>query len=386
MHSEIERDLCTVLEFEMAIFLLALMFGVAFLYGATLRSSRLPLPSALVLGVIFATGVNFAILAPNLLISASNLDISGLLVGLAIVFAGWVPGAMAFIAGLVSLHYLGSSNVWVGSLGLGIAFGVGAIWRLFGSRLHISESWKDVGLGITVAMPSVLVLLLPFGQVRSALVGSGPAMLLAHVIGAVILGAVFRYEIRNVQDAEKLRHFAEVDPLTNLLNRRGAARARLKLPKDVGRGQALLYFDVDFFKTINDRYGHVAGDIALAAIAARIQAVVRDDVIFSRHGGDEFTVYLRDVDEATVEKVADRMLHCVNSAPIGLRDGPIRASISIGAFWTTSRDGFEDLLEQADVALLQAKALGRNQASLGWRTLDMPLQVSQWETAGKALH
>jgi two-component system cell cycle response regulator len=159
---------------------------------------------------------------------------------------------------------------------------------------------------------------------------------------------------------------ALTDPLTNLHNRRYFSthlESVMRRAADSGRPASLLMIDVDHFKQVNDNHGHAAGDAVLCEIAGIIARNVRGFDLTARYGGEEFAVVMPDttVDVATV--VADRLCERVAATKIVVRGvaGEIATSISIGiAQSLDSGDTPETLLKRADVALYEAKRLGRN--------------------------
>jgi diguanylate cyclase (GGDEF)-like protein/PAS domain S-box-containing protein len=168
---------------------------------------------------------------------------------------------------------------------------------------------------------------------------------------------------------EQLAHRAFYDPLTNLPNRalfidrlRHALR-RAQRRKDYQF--AVLFLDIDRFKTVNDSLGHMAGDRLLVMVARRLELSLRPGDSVARLGGDEFTVLLEDIrdsDDAT--RVADRIQREL-VAPFDINAHEIFSSASIGiAQSTTGYENPEDILRDADTAMYRAKAAGRARHAL----------------------
>lgn len=162
-----------------------------------------------------------------------------------------------------------------------------------------------------------------------------------------------------------LRHMATHDPLTNLLNRRAFSEIVSKKLGAAGHRKqpvAYLMLDVDHFKSINDTYGHGAGDQVLAKLAASMRSALREDDTLGRLGGEEFGVLLVGctVDQATV--VAERVRSVSAKTIVDLYDGRrVTATVSIGlAAAEISPMTIEPLSVAADKALYAAKAAGRN--------------------------
>jgi two-component system, cell cycle response regulator len=159
---------------------------------------------------------------------------------------------------------------------------------------------------------------------------------------------------------------ALTDELTGLYNRRYLFAHLDELMSRVngdGAGVALLMFDIDHFKRVNDSYGHAAGDDVLRQIAARAVDSVRSVDLVARLGGEEFAVVMPETGLAVAAVVADRLRLAVASKPfvVGDGDGRLAVTVSIGA--TTANTGCDDreqLLKRADHALYEAKSAGRN--------------------------
>ena len=164
-----------------------------------------------------------------------------------------------------------------------------------------------------------------------------------------------------------LHHLAHHDPLTQLPNRRQlSARLGAALSRAGTRAQlALLFVDVDNFKSINDTLGHSFGDRVLQHIAARLQAAIAGSGLLARLGGDEFTVLLEDVRSSDeVAACANRIVSTLQQ-PLTVDGRLLTTSASVGAsLYPDHAADAEGLLRAADVALFRAKELGRNRFAL----------------------
>jgi diguanylate cyclase (GGDEF)-like protein/PAS domain S-box-containing protein len=177
-----------------------------------------------------------------------------------------------------------------------------------------------------------------------------------------------RYLIAQMQDIterraaeERLVHQAMHDSLTNLPNRSlfndrvEVARRRLQRGGSLG----LLFLDVDYFKSVNDRFGHEVGDGLLVAVANRLRAVVRPSDTVSRLGGDEFALLCEGVEEDAAAHIAAR-IDAAFRDPIELDGQTVHATVSTGI--VIARDpgrGTDALLADADTAMYAAKQAGR---------------------------
>jgi diguanylate cyclase (GGDEF)-like protein len=164
------------------------------------------------------------------------------------------------------------------------------------------------------------------------------------------------------QKAE-LEKIALHDPLTGLPNRRlfGELTQAAVAAAQRDRGKlALLFIDIDRFKSVNDSLGHAAGDRLLTTIAERLRGAVRASDVVCRHSGDEFTVLLRNAEQwDEVAATADRLLREVE-APLSLNGRDVTVSSSIGiALYPDDAATHEELVRHADTAMYAAKNLGR---------------------------
>jgi diguanylate cyclase (GGDEF)-like protein len=155
--------------------------------------------------------------------------------------------------------------------------------------------------------------------------------------------------------------------LTNLANRRLLKDRFEQTNARAKRGEefALHYIDLDYFKPINDKFGHKAGDAVLLEVARRLQSVTRETDTVARIGGDEFVILQSDArGENTANFLANRLISAI-SDPI-YHDGyalSVTASIGI-AFSMNGQHTLEEMMRQADMALYQSKKNGRNRAGL----------------------
>jgi diguanylate cyclase (GGDEF)-like protein len=169
---------------------------------------------------------------------------------------------------------------------------------------------------------------------------------------------------------EETRKLATTDALTCLYNRGFLDE---KLPMEVKRAMrynrplSIIFSDIDHFKSVNDTYGHTAGDEVLRNFARRMQGNVREEVDWlARYGGEEFVVILPETDLDGAMTVASRLQRSVASAPIAVDDGHIGLTASFGvASFSPGRKKdavkmTEELLQRADKCLYAAKAGGRN--------------------------
>jgi len=154
-----------------------------------------------------------------------------------------------------------------------------------------------------------------------------------------------------------LRSKAEIDPLTQTFNRR-ALLEKIEKINLYSSNYSIIMIDIDKFKNVNDTYGHSVGDSVLKELSSIVKNVVRDNDIFVRWGGEEFIVLANTKKLLHVEKIAEKIRKSVESYNFSTV-GKVTASFGVSSPKTISQT-FEQVLENADKALYQAKELGRN--------------------------
>ncbi|AIQ66016.1 hypothetical protein PSTEL_25760 [Paenibacillus stellifer] len=172
-------------------------------------------------------------------------------------------------------------------------------------------------------------------------------------------------ERKRMQD--KLRQLATTDSLTGICNRlhfmERSAR-ELERRDTEGGNLSLALFDVDHFKSINDRYGHSCGDMALRHITEVCQGLLRQGDIFGRYGGEEFVLCLPDTPLEEAAKLADVLRAAVEVEGLRLPQGWISVTVSFGVVFAEPGKPLEELLKEADHALYASKRSGRNTVHL----------------------
>lgn len=174
--------------------------------------------------------------------------------------------------------------------------------------------------------------------------------------------AIDELELRGLN--RELTRMTRVDPLTGLANRRGfdeaLERAEIRCRR-TGEALAVMMIDIDYFKVLNDSFGHQGGDAALQAIGSvLLQAVVRKDDVIARFGGEEFAAILTGSDISGAQRVAERIRLALSKAAIPHpRTGSLTVSIGITARPGETLDA-ERMIAEADAALYEAKRRGRD--------------------------
>lgn len=225
--------------------------------------------------------------------------------------------------------------------------------------LQVIAARPDGGDGYTLLLPleralglgTLLVLLRQWLMLRTnavllrALRSTNAALALAH---------------------DQARHEARTDPLTDLPNQRLLREyltTSFAYHRRAGLPLTVLFVDLDYFKTINDRFGHAAGDVALVEVGRRLRRALREGDVVARYAGEEFVVLLPHTGVADGLAIAERLRQAVKATPVSLPDGQaVPITISVGlATYPVHGDVVDALLQAADAALYAAKQAGRDQ-------------------------
>ncbi|TWX46208.1 diguanylate cyclase [Colwellia hornerae] len=165
------------------------------------------------------------------------------------------------------------------------------------------------------------------------------------------------------EQAEALKLLASTDELTELLNRREMSYRGSLVLEQAARSQqsvSLLMFDIDYFKKINDAFGHVEGDRVLQELGQKLKAFCRQTDLVARVGGEEFLILLPDTDKTDTLLFCQRLHQLI--ATVMVDNKPLTVSIGVSIY--ENKISFTDFYAQADKAVYQAKNLGRNRTEL----------------------
>ncbi|NRA33397.1 MAG: diguanylate cyclase [Polyangiaceae bacterium] len=182
----------------------------------------------------------------------------------------------------------------------------------------------------------------------------------------------FRYQIADRAQEDMIRHLYETsvkDSLTGAYNREYfSERIKAEVAYAVRHKTpvSLIIFDIDFFKKVNDSYGHPAGDAVLISVVREMKPTMRTEDVFARYGGEEFAITLRGIDLAGCGLVAERLRQVVERSKVVADGNEIRVTISLGcaSLECLPTPNVESMIATADRRLYAAKHGGRNQVCI----------------------
>lgn len=225
---------------------------------------------------------------------------------------------------------------------------------------------------------SAVILVVENGDVQTAAKGLdlGASDYIESPFDVNELIARIRSQLRRKRYSDRLRSnvrnglkMAVIDPLTGIYNRRYASQHMLRVmerARETGGVFAVMMIDLDKFKSINDRFGHDAGDAVLREFSRRLQENIRGVDLVARFGGEEFFVAMPDVDAHAAGHAAERIRRAIEDAPVILPGGAgeVHVTVSIGVAIADAADSdAEAIIKRADSALYHSKEAGRNRVS-----------------------
>jgi diguanylate cyclase (GGDEF)-like protein len=358
-------------------------WGTAYLLGACSVALWTVLGNAL--GEMFSLALNAAgFLACGLVWNASR------------VFHGRKPnlpglalGAIAWVAAVMTLSSEASAMRMTIGAGIVAVYAALTATELWSERRRAQQRrWPALAVpvlhGVVLMLPILLGdLLHPDGDMGpgSVWVTVFSVELVLYAVGTVFV--IFMLVSERTVTAHKTA--ASMDPLTGMFNRRGFAEATSRVIEreaHAGRPVTVMIFDIDHFKSINDRFGHPAGDEILKLFATVVVNSLRITDLSGRIGGEEFAALLPcSLEEGVI--AAERVREAFESSGIVDETGPVDTTVSIGVAGGPAGTELEVLLAAADTALYQAKRGGRNRVEAAE---ELPLSLENWrrKTAGAA--
>jgi diguanylate cyclase (GGDEF)-like protein len=177
---------------------------------------------------------------------------------------------------------------------------------------------------------------------------------------------ICHYQTQLQKTLDELAKISRIDGLTQIYNRRHWQES---LEQEYAKAHrhdkklSLIMLDLDYFKLLNDNYGHQCGDMVLIEVSALISSLLRVEDIFGRYGGEEFAIILPETELSGAMDLAQRICNSIATKDLTYKDHNIKVTVSLGvAQLSAEESNYEALITQSDSALYQAKGQGRNQA------------------------
>lgn len=348
---------------------IACMALLALAYGMLRRRIGARIGADLLLGGVFGSAAVFSMFDPLLIAPGVIVDMRAVPMALAGAFLR-TPGALVALAvAIAARSMIGGMGVVAGITGLSIALTGGLFWALW-MRLHPAIQRARLlplfALGLCGAAAVGSFALLPSEIMVYMFTTIAPALVPMSILGTMLCALLIMREGHFMSTEAVLHKNSTTDVLTGLMNRRGFEQAIAAQQWDRGEGVGHLLIDIDHFKSINDRFGHAAGDQVLRQIAIRLRGVLRHNDLVARIGGEEFVVCLRTPSPKGVKLLAETLRRHMAMTPFGTgrEDEVISVSVSVGGHWVQAFDNLDHALAAADTALYAAKSGGRDQVCM----------------------
>ncbi|KRB28952.1 MULTISPECIES: GGDEF domain-containing protein [unclassified Acidovorax] len=306
------------------------------LLGAREYTGRAPLHHGVAAGalvLLLTTVAYFTVVQPNLEV---RFVLSGLVPGVCFLFAARTMARGGFRK--VPARYLFAGTVGV--------HGVFLLVRPMLFKLATPQELSQPEAGMVAALSQFVVL---ESTIALVLVAFGALMLTNEFI------------------TNELRHLAEVDPLTNVFNRRAFLTLLDKAISNAQRTQTtlpVLVMDLDHFKKVNDSWGHRAGDDVLRHFVMLAQRCLRKEDVMGRLGGEEFAIFLPNAVGSGAIAVAERLRALVEAHPVVTEQRTIALTVSIGVTLCSGSEAADTALQRADETMYRAKERGRNRVEM----------------------
>lgn len=278
--------------------------------------------------------------------------------------------------------HLGMRFVFVG-LGAGICFLLTARTMADGGVRRVPARYLFAlvaGLhGLFLLLRPALFKLAPVapgGLPDAGLVTLVSQFVLLEAIVAVVLLGFGALMLANEFITSELRHLAEMDPLTNVFNRRAFLTLldkAISAAQRTGTAVPVLVMDLDHFKNINDTWGHRAGDDVLRHFVMLAHRCLRKEDVMGRLGGEEFAIFLPNASAAGALAVAERLRALVEAQPVATGPQSIPVTVSVGVTLCAHGDAAGAALQRADEAMYLAKERGRNRVEVSEKIVGTPV-------------
>lgn len=236
--------------------------------------------------------------------------------------------------------------------------------REFFLRQGVGKGMVYMTVGSVLVSLFITILITNFLGSTVGRLGYGLAIIIPAVIASAASYFTLSLYIELEQSRIEIRELAITDDLTQIFNRRyffELAEREIERSRRSGDPLAIVLFDIDDFKLVNDNHGHREGDLVLHEMCRICQVVIRPYDVFARFGGEEFIFLLPDTEEERARAFAERLRRLIAGQAVIYNGISLQITVSVGvAIFPPSRDTLDDLISRADSALYKAKDFGKN--------------------------
>ncbi|WP_221076788.1 GGDEF domain-containing protein [Agarivorans aestuarii] len=332
--------------------------------------SRIKLTNIIALITTVISGLyslNYWLLLDNTVVASINFGFTlAYFATLAFMLKGHISGAKTWFFSVLMVHLLICTNVYVtNQSGFHLYYflvptGAFLLFELHQRREMLALSTASVGLFLYCENTLNLNPLIELDAATNHLLYQ--SVVLVNMIEVVFVLTIFARQIET--NEKQLTLQASTDSLTGLANRHcffAKGNEMLEHANKLHQTMSLVLLDFDYFKSINDRYGHVVGDLCLVEISKEINAICREQDLFARIGGEEFVIAMPKTNLEQAQQVAERMRERVSKHIIPIvGEANFTCTASFGVASSNDVKLLKTLLQQADKALYMAKEQGRN--------------------------
>ncbi|KFB10467.1 GGDEF domain-containing protein [Nitratireductor basaltis] len=338
---------------------LAALVGMSF--GALLRLELRGVKLGLASGALFGFAAVAAMADPIRFQEGVIFDARTVLIVLSAPMGGPIATVVGTALAAAYRAWLGGVGATAGVSGLVLA---GLVSLIYYWRWRTARMIREFGiLGFAGGVTIFTIFLMPRPQAMAAFETMAFPYILTTTLGTILVGIFLTAEKRRHDFARALKHASETDALTKVFNRRKLDRLANKLENRAAMQQdyAVIMFDIDHFKRVNDTYGHAAGDAVLTRVAEIVSARTRNMDQVVRYGGEEIAVILPDTNEKGAATVAQQILKTIAGTKVDWDGADIAVTVSAGVAASSSHGpGLVDVVAAADQAMYAAKRDGRN--------------------------
>ncbi len=345
----------------------AVLFSLLYLYVHLTKDRHLRIDSSLnrkmIVGLLGGLLGNLLMLY-SIHIGDTIIDLRHIPLILLAFFGGGIPAFIAMIVVIVGRFLVGVNVSAFASIPIMLIITGGAVFlskNTFPKKMKIFLilTWSNVTFTVFITYLlkdlNILLILLPAYWSISYVGGFITFYVIKTLRSSQILFNKYKYE-STIDGLTGLNNYRKFDDIFNNL---------IRISETKNEQLSLLYIDIDFFKKINDKYGHPEGDKVLVQLATILKECTRSFDIVSRNGGEEFTVLLLDCSLVKANEIAESIRARVENQSFQLTKQNVHVTVSIGisSFQETTKDA-NQLIDDADKALYEAKKTGRNKVCL----------------------